>query len=250
MTPYIVSDIRHYCNVSLSGCSRIHPHTIDYYDLTFVTKGTMTYFANGEKCEMHENDAILFPPGTLRERLDGDQKVEYVSFNFYVLPDFELKTPLFMKSVITHDIRKLIDVFPQKRLSTLYSSKEKLANLLNYIIFEILESVSLESNNPDIIKIKKFVEENICTKITLKMLSEHVHLTEEYISFIFKKHTGKTVIEYVNERKMILAKRMIDNREISLKEISETLGFENYGYFSRVFKKHFSAPPAKIKKEK
>ena len=108
--------------------------------------------ANGEKCEMHENDAILFPPGTLRERLDGDQKVEYVSFNFYVLPDFELKTPLFMKSVITHDIRKLIDVFPQKRLSTLYSSKEKLANLLNYIIFEILESVSLESNNPDIIK--------------------------------------------------------------------------------------------------
>jgi AraC-like DNA-binding protein len=249
MTPYIVSDIKHYCNVSVAGCSRIHPHTINYYDLTFVTKGTMTYFANGEKCEMCENDTILLPPGTQRERLEGNQRVEYVSFNFYILPDFELKTPFLMKNVITRDIRKLVDVFPQKRLSTLYRSKEKLTNLLNYILFEILESFFLESNNPDIIQIKKFIEENICSKITLKMISDHVHLSEEYISFLFKKHTGKTVIEYVNGRKMALAKQMLESREMSLKNISESLGFENYGYFSRVFKKHFSAPPARLKKE-
>ena len=249
MTPYIVSDIRHYCNVSVSGCSRIQPHLINYYDLTFVTKGTMTYFANGEKCEICENDTILFPPGTLRERLAGDQRVEYVSFNFYVLPDFELNTPLLMKNVITRDIRNLVDIFPRKRLSTLYRSKEKLTNLLNYILFEILESLSLESNNSDIIKIKKLIEEKICSKITLKTISDHVHLSEEYVSFLFKKHTGKTVIEYVNERKMTLAKQMIENRETSLKNISESLGFENYGYFSRVFKQHFSAPPARMKKE-
>ena len=157
MTPYIVSDVCHYCNVSVARCSRMPPRTIQYYDLTFVIKGSMTYFANGERFVLCENDAILLPPGTLRERLEGEHRVDYVSFNFHILSECELNTPPFLKNVITSDIKKLADIFPQKRLSMLYHSKEKLTNLLNYILFEILESVSLESNNSDIIKIKKFM---------------------------------------------------------------------------------------------
>ena len=78
------------------------------------------------------------------------------------------------------------------------------------------------------------------------MLSDHVHLSEEYISYIFKKNTEKTVIEYINEHKMILAKQMIEEGTLSLKEISESLGFEHYGYFSRVFKNRFHIPPSRL----
>lgn len=243
---YIVKDISHYCNVSVAS-SYIPPRIIPFYDLTFVIKGSMTYFANGERFEMRKNDAILLPPGTLRERLASKEKADYVSFNFETLPESELKLPLFLKNVITNDIKRLVDVFPPKHLSSLYYSKEKLINLLNYILFEILETVSFESNNSDIIKIIKFIDENIYAKITLKMLGEHVHLSEEYVSYIFKKNVGKTVIEYINEHKMLLAKQMIEEEEMSLKDISEVLGFENYGYFSKVFKKYFKATPNSIK---
>ena len=85
-------------------------------------------------------------------------------------------------------------------------------------------------------------------RITLSMISEHVHLSREYVAYIFKRETGKTVIEYINERKMLLAKDMIQNGNLTLGEVAERLGFENYGYFSRCFKKHFNTSPKSYQK--
>jgi len=184
----------------------------------------------------------------VRQRMAGTQKVQYVSFNFQIFPNCELSVPPFLKNVITQDIRRLINVFSQKHLSSKYHSKEKLCNLLNYVLFELLDVVFLQSNHTEVIRIEKFIEENITQKITLAMLSDHVHLSKEYIAYIFKKNIGKTVIEYVNERKMMLAKHMVQEGMLSLRDIAENLGYENYGYFSRVFKKHFNTSPIEFKK--
>jgi YesN/AraC family two-component response regulator len=208
----------------------------------------MIYVADDKTYVLNENDAILLPPGTVRQRMAGAQKVQYVSFNFQIFPNCELSIPPFLKNVITQDIRKLINVFSQRHLSPKYYSKEKLCNLLNYILFELFDAVSLESNHTEVIKIEKFIEENITQKITLTMLSDHVHLSKEYIAYIFKKNVGKTVIEYVNETKMMFAKYMIQEGILSLRDIAENLGYENYGYFSRVFKKHFNTSPIEFKK--
>ena len=59
---------------------------------------------------------------------------------------------------------------------------------------------------------------------------------------------GKTVTDYVGERKMLLAKGMIQAGEHSLQEIAAELGFENYAYFSRLFKRHFHVTPMELKK--
>lgn len=243
---YIVKDILHYCNTS-GKCGPIPRHTIEYYDLTFVINGSMTYYINGKQFVLEKNDAILLPPGTVRERTVGKEKIDLVSFNFKTVNRYEINVPIYMKKIITSDIKRLVNMYPLRCLSTQYYSKEKLCNVLNYILFEIFEAVSFESNNPDIIKILKYIDMEINKHITLKMLSEHVNLSEEYISHIFKKNVGKNVIEYINERKMIIAKQMITEKGISLKEISEFLGFENYGYFCRVFKKYYKTSPSKIK---
>ena len=248
MTPYIIKEISHYCNVSVNRCSQINKHRISYYDLTFVLKGCMTYVADSKTYVLNENDAILLPPETVRQRVAGTQKVQYVSFNFQTFPNCELCVPAFLKNIITQDIRKLINIFSQKHLSPKYHSEEKLCNLLNYILFELLDTVSLQSNHTEVIKIEKFIDENITQKITMAMLSNHVHLSREYIAYIFKKNVGKTVIEYVNERKMMLAKHMIQEEMLSLRDIAENLGYEHYGYFSRVFKKHFNTSPIEFKK--
>ena len=185
MTPYIIKEISHYCNVSVNKCAQINKERISYYDLTFVLKGNMIYVADDKTYVLNENDAILLPPGTVRQRMAGAQKVQYVSFNFQKFPNCELSIPPFLKNVITQDIRKLINVFSQRHLSPKYYSKEKLCNLLNYILFELFDAVSLESNHTEVIKIEKFIEEKITKKITLTMLSDHVHLSKEYIAFIF-----------------------------------------------------------------
>ncbi len=250
MEPYIVKDIQHFCNVSVNKCTKIKSHIIGYYDLTLVLKGEMTYLANGKTYLLRKDDAILLPPGTLRERLEGKEKVEYGSFNFQVFSDKHLPREIFLKNVITQDIRKLLSLFAQRHLAPTYHSKEKLCSVLNYILFEIIDSAAFGSNHSHVINIKKFIDENLSRQITLTGISDHLHLSKEYIAYIFKKEVGKTVVEYTNERKMLIAKSMIQTGELSLPSIAEHLGFESYSYFSRVFKKHFKVSPSGFKAQK
>ena len=70
----------------------------------------------------------------------------------------------------------------------------------------------------------------------------------EYIAHIFKKETNMTVTEYINHRKMLLAKDMIRGTSYPLHEISDRLGYEGYSYFSRVFKKEFGIAPGHLKR--
>ena len=69
-----------------------------------------------------------------------------------------------------------------------------------------------------------------------------------YVSYIFKKETGKTLTNYINEQKMIVAKELIVNSDVPLVEISQILSFDNYNYFSRLFKKHFDRTPINMRK--
>lgn len=65
---------------------------------------------------------------------------------------------------------------------------------------------------------------------------------------IFKRETQKTITEYINAQKMTLAKELIQSRSLSLSDIAANLGYDNYNYFSRLFKKHYKTNPNAFKK--
>ena len=46
---YLVKELLHYCNISVSTCSEIQPARIDFYGFTFVTEGSMTYVLDGKQ---------------------------------------------------------------------------------------------------------------------------------------------------------------------------------------------------------
>ena len=123
-------------------------------------------------------------------------------------------------------------------------------NLLNYIILEIKDILELESNNKHIIDLIKYIDEHISEPLTLSKISSHMKLSREYTSYIFKKETGKTVTEYINERKLFIAKKMILETNYPLTYISERVGYENYSYFSRLFKNKFGVSPRMLKAQK
>ena len=248
MNAYPVKELRHFCNRRLKRSSQIPNQKIQFYDLTFVLRGRMIYYKNGERFELHRGDAILLSPGDIRARDHIPEEVAYASFNFTLNEGFKITDKAFLRGVITDEIYALLSVFSQSHLSPFYHSEEKAKNMLNYIIFEIMDSLELRSNDNNVMRIIKYVDEHISERITLSEVSEHVHLSREYTASIFKREIGKTVIEYVNERKMLIAKSMMREENISLYEIAQRLGFDNYGYFSRCFKKYFNTSPKQFQK--
>ena len=246
---YRIKELLHFCNISVKSCTAIVQERIAFYDLTMVLEGSLTYRANGREIVLRQNDVLLLPPGTLRERAGGDG-ASYASFNFTLEEGESLWEDAYMKGAVTPDIKKLLSLFAEEHISLFYHSREKATCVLGYILWELLDFKELPSNNPHIRCALKYIAENAEQRaITLSELAAHLHLTKEYTAFLFKSELGKTVSAYVNEKKMQAARRMIASGDYPLKEIAERLGFENYGYFARLFKRHFEVSPSGIQKE-
>lgn len=247
MNAYIVDDVSYYCNRIVSACCTMMTTTVNFYELTLVLKGKMTYYVNGKKVELESGDAVFLRPGESRKRDPGKVPVHYVSFNFRIPNNITLPFEAMLKSCISDDIKKLIGAYQPVYLTERFHGKEKCSNILNYILLELYDFHKLKTKNPHIINIVKYVDDHISENISLKDVADYIHLSKEYTSYLFKKETGKQVVYYINEQKILLAKKMITGEHATLTDIAERLGFENYDYFSKTFKKHTGITPLKFK---
>ncbi len=248
MELYIVKKLLHYRNTQRMGCPPITPKPISYYDLTFTLEGSITYVVDGQEYVTNKNDAIFISPKMIRERVKSDKPLWYVSFNFEAIEGFDPSLPIYLPNSFSADIKRLIQVFPYSHILSGNLSEQKVANLLNFILLELIEKNSAKSQNIYVNKILRIIDERITEKLTLQDISTKLNLSKEYISSIFKKETGKTLTNYINEQKMIVAKEFVVNSTMPLAEISKTLGFDNYNYFSRLFKKYFDRTPINMRK--
>jgi len=246
---YIVKELTYYYNLQNKNGFEFAKSTLAYYVLTFVLEGSITYIVNGTEYVVRKNDAIFLTPGTTREGISSMGKpVWFVNFNFHTFEDFHPSLPTYLPNNFSPDIKKLLQIFPYTHILPNDFSKSKVTNLLNYILLDLMEKDSRKTQNAYVNKILKIIDERITEKLTLQVISSELKLSKEYISSIFKKETGKTLTNYINEQKMIAAKEFVVNSTMPLTEISEILGFDNYNYFSRLFKKHFDRTPINMRK--
>lgn len=91
-------------------------------------------------------------------------------------------------------------------------------------------------------KVVKYIEVHIMEPIHLSDAAAETGVSSAYLSTMFKKEMGYNFIEYVNLRKIELARQMLQDGKM-VYEVSELLGFENSTYFSRVFKRYTDVSP-------
>lgn len=63
------------------------------------------------------------------------------------------------------------------------------------------------------------------------------HFSHSYLCRIFKKQTGKTIVAYLNDRRMEQAESLLKNTDLTIVEIAQTVGYKEYTYFLMLFKK-------------
>lgn len=90
---------------------------------------------------------------------------------------------------------------------------------------------------------REYIANHLGQKITVSELAEHCQLTPNYLSFIFKKVSGKTITDYILEQKITLAKQLLLSREYTMSEIAAFLGFHSQSYFIERFKKQVGMTP-------
>ena len=90
---------------------------------------------------------------------------------------------------------------------------------------------------------KEYIEKNLEADIDIGKMCEELNVSRTRLYEIFKKEAGMGIAKYINRRRMHKAKKLLKTTELSIPEIAETLGFADYNYFSRVYKKTYGKSP-------
>lgn len=264
----------------ISRSRNVEEERIDnnYNELYYIESGSVTFTVNGHALTVHAGEYILFPAGTPYERCKGDEAVISVSVAFFLddgISEFVPKDRIvFDKVDNVQFVENEVLYFPA--LGKMYAD-EKAYKLLKNIIacydaFEEYSNVNVSSltislfvelaNNAlakikglekeDAVsaeryckKIDAYIENNYSRVITMSIVARYMELHENYISYIYRKCRGMTVMKKLTLYRLEKAKELLAKNKYTIKEVSEMVGYKDCKYFIAVFKKFEDITPGK-----
>jgi two-component system response regulator YesN len=99
-------------------------------------------------------------------------------------------------------------------------------------------------------EILNYINENFEKKIQLFAIAKMFFINPNYLSQLFKTNLNTSFTDYVTNLKIEKAKQLIENSDLTMCEISEQVGYDDYFHFSKVFKKKMDVSPSSFKKNK
>lgn len=92
-------------------------------------------------------------------------------------------------------------------------------------------------------RIMKWIDEHFHEELSLEQLAALVHLSPYHVSRLFHEATGSKISEHITARRIREACFLLKTGSIPIKEIGERIGFPNFSYFCRIFRKHTGMSP-------
>ncbi|MDQ1914147.1 response regulator [Paenibacillus sp. GD4] len=133
------------------------------------------------------------------------------------------------------------------------ATAERLYDSLHACLMGLIEHIRLSRNwwsyNRMVKSAKEYIEEHYKkADLSLKDAAAHFALSPNYFGNMFKKETGVSFNQYVTQFRMEKAKAFLQNPFVKVYEAGEAVGYEDYAYFSKTFKKYTGFSPSDYRK--
>ena len=119
----------------------------------------------------------------------------------------------------------------------------QLSQLAGQIVLELRH----EKNDP-IACAKDYIDENLCETIILDEVASEIHMSRFYLCRRFKESTGMTLTEYVSNRRVEMAKEMLENTSLRVADIAFEVGFQSLSQFNRTFHRVTQNTPTQFRR--
>lgn len=115
-----------------------------------------------------------------------------------------------------------------------------------------LEAVSeAETKENEIIdQVKQYIQIHINERLRREDIAESVFISPGYLTRLFKQETGLSLFEYIARCRVDHARYLLEAGKYSIGEIAGMVGYDNFSYFSEIFKKHTGMSPSEYQKHK
>ena len=231
--------------------------TYDYQE------GTIVCFAPGQTAETNPTTdkvqvnahGILFHPDLLRGTSLGKSIKKYTFFSYEVnealhLSEEERSIVMDCLKIIRMELEHGVD----KHSKTLLVNHIEL--LLNYCMrFYERQFITRGKTNRDVLtRLENLLDEYFESALaeqdglpTVKYFADKLCLSSNYFGDMFKKETGKSPQEYIQEKVIELAKERISDTADTVSQIAYSLGFQYPQHFCRLFKKRVGYTPSEYR---
>lgn len=96
----------------------------------------------------------------------------------------------------------------------------------------------------------KYIQDNLNSELNRSELTNIVHLHPDYLSTLFRQHTGVSLSEYITIERINMSKKLLLKTNQSISDIALSVGFQNISYFSKQFKRIEGVTPHHFRKQK
>ncbi len=93
-----------------------------------------------------------------------------------------------------------------------------------------------------------FLNKNISKNLKRNFLSNHLHLSQDYLTRIFHKEMGIQLWTYIEILRLHFSKKLLLESAKTISEVSACSGFKDSSYFNREFKKAYGVSPGEFRK--
>lgn len=97
-------------------------------------------------------------------------------------------------------------------------------------------------------KILSYISKNYIYRIDSLSIGKHLNYSASYINYLFKKHSGESIMKYVSRLRLEKAKELLTRTNISIASVANYTGFSDSNYFSAYFKRIEKATPSEYRK--
>lgn len=228
---------------------------LPYYFFLFVLQGSSQEVIDGETIEVGKNELYFAFPNQFRQLSTTVHTSDYYKLGFddECLSRLPKRFPFLLNSLNRQKISfppdaalRLSNTFKilNELLRTTDKDPELIMAYLNSLLTEInaayfmLPKKHKAGGLDKFLGFKLFVEDHLTDQPAITEIAEKLALSTDCLYRIVKQHSGVSPKEFITERLIIEAKRRIYNSQnTSVKELAFELGFNDPGYFSRLFKK-------------
>ncbi|MDD4743756.1 MAG: helix-turn-helix domain-containing protein [Eubacteriales bacterium] len=98
--------------------------------------------------------------------------------------------------------------------------------------------------------VRSIIEQQYDRPLSLTGLAEKVYLNPSYLSRLFRRETGTTLIQYLNQIRMTHACALLVSSNMKISDIAAQTGYESPSYFNQAFRKHTGMSPMAYRQQK
>ncbi len=249
------------------------PHRHDYYTILFFEKGNGIHVVDFMKYEIEDNSIYFILPGQMHQVVLAAQPKGWVMTfteeflisnsipdklinDIYLFNDYGQSPPL---SINDKQMPVYLNIVSQMELfsSTLESyTLEAIGSLVKLFLIQSNNHCSLiKTNNPQLIETSNHLLRTFKQLLNKHYASHHMvtdyagmlSVTADYLNKTVKNITGKSAKDHIQSKLITEAKRALLFSNLSNKELSYELGFDESAHFNNFFKKITGQTPSEFR---